>query len=429
MDELIKHPHTGVILVGSDLVEFLEAKKIREATKNVMWARCSSDRVRYWLFILEANKRLAEGKWEQEFYDRVVPYLDCKVRYQKRVSGDPARNQGSAYLAGIGCSNPEHGSNEKWVQTNQLFTSQQHPCKTCGATRSAQANTGKKQVHAPVTVERVKEFLKSHESLDAGGISLTTEGKKSLKYVHGLKCRKHPDEVIAQVRYKNLQDGNTKNPCKKCKEFDRDAVAEQLKARGVIVKAFGAGIHSKAKCECGSCGHEWEAAVNNLVNRGDGCPECNKSSWADVELTAGLNLHETVRLQSCEPPPDSPLSVLDIHNNKLEASKYFVPCYIAVHEFKTTHGRIVGKIGIANVYKKDKLNGRYKGSLQKHGWIKTNRTDALGVEQEIMAISGVNFGVLDTVNGETLLGIDQGDSETFLLEDLPKVLEALVEYI
>src|SRR5574343_21305 len=54
------------------------------------------------------------------------------------------------------------------------------------------------------------------------------------------------------------------------------------------------GVHTKLNLECLKDRHRWTASINNVVNRGRGCPRCGYESSADLQ-----KIPEHIALQKC----------------------------------------------------------------------------------------------------------------------------------
>lgn len=54
--------------------------------------------------------------------------------------------------------------------------------------------------------------------------------------------------------------------------------------------------HSKAVCRCSIDGYEWSVMVNNLVNLGQGCPQCSgRRRWTESERIAQINERSNIQ--------------------------------------------------------------------------------------------------------------------------------------
>jgi hypothetical protein len=301
-------------------------------------------------------------------------------------------------LVGINCLHPsDHLTVPKRgaCTPTALLTKNYFPCFKCALLKPRLANVGETRIRnrAP-TVEEVREYVEHypHKGKNIDLSNITTEYLDGESYIHGVRCTAHPANKFPAITWKL---GDSRNRFKfSCTDCDKEAYIRRVK----YVMELGGVTEGEAKQE-----------VPYRYSR---------ISPARRELLVYRKLkqqYQHLSLSELAKVVDSPLTK---------------PCTVGIYSVKTTHNRTVGKVGIANLRLASGLsNARYSGASKVHATIETTRGEALEIEDRLLSTTGVTFGVLDLDRGELFKNISGGVTESFPLEDMPKVLEALVEYI
>lgn len=132
-----------------------------------------------------------------------------------------------------------------------------------------------------------------------------------------------------------ISHGNGCPQCAKQRRWTAEERAGQINAIGNIEFASWDGDYkdskSKANVKCSMDGYKWSASVNELVNRGKGCPQCaGRRIWTPDECVNQINKRENLYFVSW---------VSGVYKNR--KSKATVRCSVDGFEWSASVGNLL----------------------------------------------------------------------------------------